>query len=177
LLCKNRTLISAELLEQQRAEEERQRLEKKRLKAEDVYSDDDDDNEEDNDGNNDDRNNENEREDNHINAAVERRRTPSSSSSSSVSSRSSDSEEDEETREWRARRHSQPISTKEELSQIRLSRHKLERWCTMPFFRKTSVGCFVKIGIGSHEGRAVYRVCGPLWGICLLFCSSEYTNL
>lgn len=134
------------------------------MKAEDVYSDDDEEEEEEGgDGNNDVRNNENEHENDHI-AVNERRRTSSSSSSSSsVSSRSSDSEEDEEAREWRARRQSQPISTKEELSRIRLSRHKLERWCSMPFFKKTVVGCFVKIGIGSHEGTAVYRVCGGLF--------------
>ena len=90
--------------------------------------------------------------------ATDTRSVSSSPSASSVSSRSSDSEEDEETREWRARRNARPISTKEELSQIRLSRHKLERWCSMPFFKKTVVGCYVKIGIGSHEGRAVYRV-------------------
>jgi len=40
----------------------------------------------------------------------------------------------------------------------------------MPFFKKTVVGCFVKIGIGSHEGRAVYRVCG---GYVCCFCSNE----
>lgn len=28
----------------------------------------------------------------------------------------------------------------------------------MPFFKKTVVGCYVRIGIGNHEGRAVYRV-------------------
>jgi len=151
-----------EQLEQQKAEEEKQRLEKKRLKAEDVYSDDDDDD--------DDRNDEGERatergHDNHIAANDTHRR--SSSSSSSVSSRSSDSDEDEVAREWKARRHAEPITTKEELSRIRLSRHKLEKWCSMPFFKKTAVGCYVKIGIGSHEGRAVYRVC--VSELCPLF--------
>jgi len=134
-------------------EEERERLEKKRLKAEDVYSDDDDD--DDDDERNESITKEEHVEENHIHDDESR----SSSSSSSVSSRSSDTEEDEETREWKARRHAQPISTKEELSRIRLSRYKLEKWCTMPFFKKTVIGCFVKIGIGSHEGRAVYRVC------------------
>ena len=155
-------LLSAEQLEQQKAEEEKERLEKKRLKAEDVYSDDDDDDDDGDDNverNDSSRNDEHEHEhDNYVQAVADESRS-SSSSSSSVSSRSSDSEEDEETREWRARRQAQPISTKEELSRIRLSRHKLERWCSMPFFKKTVVGCFVKIGIGSHEGRAVYRVC------------------
>lgn len=32
------------------------------------------------------------------------------------------------------------------------------RWCHMPFFKKTVCGCYVRIGIGNHEGRAVYRV-------------------
>ncbi|EEC07874.1 caldesmon, putative [Ixodes scapularis] len=53
---------------------------------------------------------------------------------------------------------SRKLKAKEELSRIRLSRHKLERWVHAPFFAKTVVGCFVRIGIGSHNGRAVYRV-------------------
>ncbi len=32
------------------------------------------------------------------------------------------------------------------------------RWCHMPFFKNAVTGCFVRIGIGNHEGRAVYRV-------------------
>ena len=44
------------------------------------------------------------------------------------------------------------------MSKIRLSRHKLERWCHMPFFDRIVVGCYVRIGIGNHDGRAVYRV-------------------
>ena len=28
----------------------------------------------------------------------------------------------------------------------------------MPFFKKTVVGCYVRIGIGNHQGRPVYRV-------------------
>ena len=28
----------------------------------------------------------------------------------------------------------------------------------MPFFKETVVGCYVRIGIGNHDGRAVYRV-------------------
>ncbi len=28
----------------------------------------------------------------------------------------------------------------------------------MPFFRETVVGCFVRIGIGAHDGKMVYRV-------------------
>ncbi|XP_035222295.1 RNA polymerase-associated protein RTF1 homolog [Stegodyphus dumicola] len=53
---------------------------------------------------------------------------------------------------------SEYVGTKEELSKIRLSRYKLERWVHAPFFTKTVTGCFVRIGIGSNEGRPVYRV-------------------
>ena len=28
----------------------------------------------------------------------------------------------------------------------------------MPFFSSVVVGCYVRIGIGQHEGRMVYRV-------------------
>lgn len=81
----------------------------------------------------------------------------SSSSSSSSSSDEDDAADDESTAEIK-RKKAQLISSKEELNQIRLSRHKLEKWCHMPFFSKTVVGCFVKIGIGSNDGRPVYRV-------------------
>lgn len=32
------------------------------------------------------------------------------------------------------------------------------RWVHMPFFSETACGCYVRIGIGAHEGRMVYRV-------------------
>ncbi|EDV20240.1 uncharacterized protein TRIADDRAFT_61226 [Trichoplax adhaerens] len=50
------------------------------------------------------------------------------------------------------------ITTRAQLSTIRLSRSKLERWVHMPFFAETVVGCFVRVGIGSHEGKQIYRV-------------------
>ena len=28
----------------------------------------------------------------------------------------------------------------------------------MPFFKDVAIGCFVRVGIGAHEGRMVYRV-------------------
>lgn len=34
----------------------------------------------------------------------------------------------------------------------------LFRWVHMPFFAETVSGCYVRIGIGAHEGRMVYRV-------------------
>ncbi|XP_013782463.1 RNA polymerase-associated protein RTF1 homolog [Limulus polyphemus] len=71
-------------------------------------------------------------------------------SGGSYRSRSEDEEEDAKKPHY--------ISTREELSKIRLSRHKLERWVHAPFFGKTVIGCFVRIGIGTHNGRPVYRV-------------------
>jgi len=50
------------------------------------------------------------------------------------------------------------LTTKEELEDARLSRHKLEQWVHLPFFKTIVTGCFVRIGIGSHEGKAIYRV-------------------
>ncbi len=32
------------------------------------------------------------------------------------------------------------------------------RWVHMPFFKDTVLGCYVRIGIGAHDGKMVYRV-------------------
>ena len=89
----------------------------------------------------------------------------SSSESSDSESESSDSEdESEDDGSQRGdggaddRYSSQPITTRQELSPIRLSRHKLEKWVHTPFFAKTVIGCFVRIGIGTYSGRPIYRV-------------------
>ncbi|XP_071971371.1 RNA polymerase-associated protein RTF1 homolog [Engystomops pustulosus] len=80
-----------------------------------------------------------------------------SSEKSDRSSRSSSSSDEEmETEEIPPK--SLPVSLPEELNKVRLSRHKLERWCHMPFFAKTVSGCFVRIGIGNHNSKPVYRV-------------------
>uniref|UniRef100_A0A8D0CE51 RNA polymerase-associated protein RTF1 homolog n=1 Tax=Salvator merianae TaxID=96440 RepID=A0A8D0CE51_SALMN len=79
-----------------------------------------------------------------------------SSEKTDRSSRSSSSDEEEEKEEIPPK--SQPVSLPEELNRVRLSRHKLERWCHMPFFAKTVTGCFVRIGIGNHNSKPVYRV-------------------
>ncbi|GAB1286747.1 RNA polymerase-associated protein RTF1 homolog [Apodemus speciosus] len=78
-----------------------------------------------------------------------------SSEKSDRSSRTSSSDEEEEKEEIPPK--SQPVSLPEELNRVRLSRHKLERWCHMPFFAKTVTGCFVRIGIGNHNSKPVYR--------------------
>lgn len=77
-----------------------------------------------------------------------------SSSSSSSSSLDSDSE----TRPGSSSR-TQYVTTREQLNQIKLSRHKLERFVHLPFFKRIAIGCFVRIMIGQHNGRPVYRVC------------------
>ncbi|ETE69052.1 RNA polymerase-associated protein RTF1-like protein, partial [Ophiophagus hannah] len=79
-----------------------------------------------------------------------------SSEKTDHSSRSSSSDEEEEKEEIPPK--SQPVSLPEELNRVRLSRHKLERWCHMPFFAKTVTGCFVRIGIGNHNSKPVYRL-------------------
>uniref|UniRef100_A0A8B9HA25 RNA polymerase-associated protein RTF1 homolog n=1 Tax=Astyanax mexicanus TaxID=7994 RepID=A0A8B9HA25_ASTMX len=99
------------------------------LKTSEVYSDDEEEEEEDDD---------------------------KSSVKSDRSSRSSSFDEEEEKEE--APPKSQPVSLPEELNRVRLSRHKLERWCHMPFFAKTVTGCFVRIGIGNCSSKPVYRV-------------------
>ena len=33
----------------------------------------------------------------------------------------------------------------------------------MPFFKDVAVGCYVRVGIGAHEGRMVYRVSGLMY--------------
>ncbi|XP_077997884.1 RNA polymerase-associated protein RTF1 homolog [Glandiceps talaboti] len=78
----------------------------------------------------------------------------SSDSQSDASYRMSDRDEEEQFEE----RKSQTIQSKEDLTKIRLSRHKLERWVHMPFFTQTVKGCYVRIGIGTNDGRPVYRV-------------------
>ena len=50
------------------------------------------------------------------------------------------------------------VTCREDLEKIRLSRHKMERFVHLPIFSKAIIGCFVRIGIGSNQGRPVYRV-------------------
>lgn len=99
------------------------------LKTSEVYSDDEEEEEEDDDD--------------------------KSSVKSDRSSRSSSFSDDEKEE---APPKSQPVSLPDELNRVRLSRHKLERWCHMPFFAKTVTGCFVRIGIGNSSSKPVYRV-------------------
>ncbi|VDN22194.1 unnamed protein product, partial [Cylicostephanus goldi] len=87
----------------------------------------------------------------------------SSSSSSSASSRSSSressprrdagSEDDEAKAE--ARRE---VETVQELARARMSRYKIAKIVYAPFFAKTVIGCFVRVGAGGYAGKSRYRL-------------------
>lgn len=109
---------------------------KTKLKASDVYSDDS-----------------GSSSDEEKDSKTEKKRHISSSSSSPSSSNS-----DSETRPSSSS-YTQYVTTREQLNQIKLSRHKLERFVHLPFFKRIAIGCFVRIMIGQHNGRPVYRVC------------------
>lgn len=81
----------------------------------------------------------------------QRQSTVSTRSRSSSSSSSSDNEQDDENKPAY-------VPTRGDVNNIRLSRHKLERFVHMPFFDRIAKGCFVKIGIGQHNNMPVYRV-------------------
>lgn len=49
-------------------------------------------------------------------------------------------------------------------SKILVPRMQLERWCHEPFFADLVKDCFVRIGIGVHEGVQVYR-CAKVTGV------------
>ncbi|XP_050301365.1 RNA polymerase-associated protein Rtf1 [Anthonomus grandis grandis] len=76
-------------------------------------------------------------------------RSGSRSRSSSSSSSSSEDEEEQKKPAY--------LPSKQDLNNIRLSRHKLERFVHMPFFDRIAKGCFIRVGIGQHNGSAVYR--------------------
>lgn len=46
----------------------------------------------------------------------------------------------------------------DQLGRIRLSRDKLEKWIHAPFLKRAVGGCFIRIGIRSHNARCVYRI-------------------
>ncbi|VDO43202.1 unnamed protein product, partial [Onchocerca flexuosa] len=82
--------------------------------------------------------------------------------SSTSSSRSSSRSTSRSTSKSRTRSPSpekkREVNCLADLSRIRLSRFKISRIVHAPFFNKTVIGCFVRIGIGKNkEGRSVYR--------------------
>jgi RNA polymerase-associated protein RTF1 len=52
------------------------------------------------------------------------------------------------------------VTCKEDLEKIRLSRFKVDKFVHLPVFKKTVVGCFVRIGIGTNPEKNIpmYRV-------------------
>ncbi|CAH8608843.1 unnamed protein product [Dicrocoelium dendriticum] len=77
-------------------------------------------------------------------------------SSLSESQRSGSSSEDD-TRGRSRSPEEELVSSLEQLSRIRLSRFKMEKWVHMPFFSDLVRGCFVRINIGLNQGVPVYR--------------------
>ncbi|ORY02879.1 plus-3-domain-containing protein [Basidiobolus meristosporus CBS 931.73] len=48
----------------------------------------------------------------------------------------------------------------EDLNSVRVGRDILEKWLHTPFFERTIIGCFVRIGLGVDENKnLVYRIC------------------
>jgi len=87
-------------------------------------------------------------------------RRKTSSSSSSSSSQSSGESDTERQNTKKTVKKAMNIETLQELEKIRLSRFKLDKFVHLPIFKRTVIGCFVKIGIGkSPEGKDVYRCC------------------
>lgn len=58
------------------------------------------------------------------------------------------------------------ISTKEDLNKLRISRHKMERFITLPFFDRLVTNCFVRVTIGNNNvnNQPVYR-CAEIIGV------------
>ncbi|KAF6779547.1 hypothetical protein AHF37_00900 [Paragonimus kellicotti] len=77
-------------------------------------------------------------------------------SSLSGSQRSGSSSEDDARGRSRSPEE-ELVSSLDQLSRIRLSRFKIEKWVHMPFFDDLIKGCFVRINIGLNQGVPVYR--------------------
>merc|ERR1719336_3140668 len=93
-------------------------------------------------------------------ANEERRRSSSSSSSSSSGSASESSGESDTERHSSKKvvKKATNVETKGDLEKIRISRFKLDKFVHLPIFKKTVVGCFVRISIGNNpEKGPMYR--------------------
>ncbi|CAF4606654.1 unnamed protein product [Rotaria sp. Silwood1] len=74
-------------------------------------------------------------------------------------SRSPDDRTNDAREQESKRKKCTPISTKDQLKSMILSRFRMEKWCHSPFFAKVAKGAFVRINIGQNNGEPVYRVC------------------
>ncbi|VDL74045.1 unnamed protein product [Nippostrongylus brasiliensis] len=81
--------------------------------------------------------------------------TPSSQSSSPASSPRRDAGSEDEDEKKEAKRE---VEVVKELSRARMSRFKMAKIVYAPFFAKTVIGCFVKIGAGGYGGKSKYRL-------------------
>ncbi|KAG1651555.1 RNA polymerase-associated protein RTF1 [Nymphon striatum] len=70
---------------------------------------------------------------------------------------SDDDDDDEDDDDADEKRTSDKSSRDSDSSQSGDSDSEQE-WCHAPFFKSTACGCYVRIGIGAHEGIPVYRV-------------------
>ncbi|XP_014666217.1 PREDICTED: RNA polymerase-associated protein RTF1 homolog [Priapulus caudatus] len=131
--------------EKKKEQEAEQQAKKAPLKASDIYSDD-----------------ESSASSSSSEEEAEKKKSAVAETSGSESKeRSSDSDSDSDdssTEETRKPKKTVPVSCKEELLPIRISRHKIEKWCHAPFFNKIMLGAYVRIGIGNNNGRPVYRI-------------------
>ena len=105
------------------------------------------------------------------NSSSYRRRSSSNSSSSSSggssrsrrggSSSGEDRGSDSDTERFQSSKSSkrvQLVETQMDLEPVRLSRFKLERFHTLPHFKRVAQGCFVRINIGNDNfGKPCYR--------------------
>ena len=94
-------------------------------------------------------------------------KTQSASSTSSSSSQSgSEFFGESDTERQSSKKHVEKavhIETLSELNSVCLSRHKLDRFCHLPIFQKTVIGCFIRVSIGNHPIKGpMYRVCEVL---------------
>ena len=93
----------------------------------------------------------------------ERRRSSSSSSSSSSSGSGSESSGESDTERHSSKKvvkKAANVEAREDLEKIRLSRFKLDKFVHLPIFKRTVVGCFVRISIGHNpeKNTPMYRV-------------------
>lgn len=89
-------------------------------------------------------------------SGTDKKRRGSTSSRRSSSSASSSSDSETEVKPKKAIY----ISSREQLNQLRLSRHKMERFVNLPIFERVVINCFVRINIGNNalNQKPVYRV-------------------
>ncbi|KAI8883495.1 plus-3-domain-containing protein [Backusella circina FSU 941] len=74
---------------------------------------------------------------------------------------SEDYSEDERSEEETEKRAKKRTPTLDEVVNVSVTRHMIEKWLYAPFFEDTVIGCFVRLYIGNDPSKkvAVYRLC------------------